>query len=893
MTNHVHGKDLISELAPGTREAEAIMEPQRPRKKKGRPTRGGSRRAAKSGAAREKATPQPSADPLKIAHLSHNLQAHEEELETQNRQLIESQRLLEDSRDRYASLYDFAPIPYVTFCGHGVIREINLTGATLLGQTRDRLIDRPFVLMVAPGYRRVFLDHLSRCRNGKALVHTEVVLLGAGKAMIPVELRTNGSTSIRDSRPVFHSVLIDLTERRRLEQEREELRATTHSERLLRAILQTLPVAVRVVGPAGQTLLFNEACRTLWGIAPGSPLPPWDHQKGWDAHTRSPLQNEQWPIAQALHGQGELLQKKIHIQAFDSTLRVVLQSAVPLLDEAGSISGAVEVTEDLTRLLAAQDTARTRQEQLEAAFDAAHLGFWDWDLVSDRVSWSGPFQALFAPPGAAAGTSADFYRRIHPDDLKRVKESGAKARETRSTLEQEFRVIEPGGAIRWLLARGRFAYEGERPTRMTGVLTDVTERKTAEIALRKAKDAAEQASRLKDDFLATVSHELRTPLSAILLWAHLARNTMKEEPQRTKALDTIVENAKAQSQIVDDLLDISRGIAGKLRLDPKPASLVLPVRAAIESVRPSADARQVELKVEIVPDLPPVRIDADRMQQVVWNLLSNAIKFTPPGGRVSVGVALHQDPAGTHVVRLSVTDTGSGIPPEFLPHIFDRFRQAESGTTRAYGGLGLGLAIARELTQMHGGTIRAHSEGPGRGTTFTVDLPLRIQALADRPPDAPAEPRESLEGVDVLIVEDDTDTRKALGQLLESAGAKVRTAPSAAAAVEAFCARAPDALVSDIAMPEQDGYVLMRRLRQIESDAIPSRRGSRRKNGAARHHVPAVALTAHARPEDRAKAIDAGFQAHLAKPVDPAHLISAVAALCSPGHRPESTSKRG
>jgi len=872
----------------------AIMEPQRPRKIKGRPTRGNSEPPGKQNGARNKVNSPIPAVPLGLARFNEDLQVHQEELEIQNRQLIESQRLLEESRDRYATLYDFAPIPYVTLCTHGVIREINITGATLLGEPRERLIDRPFVLIVAPGYRRVFLDHLSRCRRGKGPVTSELVLLAGGKMLVPVELRTSDGQFNRDSSPLYLSALIDLTEHRRLQQERDELRATTHSERLLRTILETLPVAVRVVGPEGRTVLFNEACRALWGISSQAPLPPWDHQKGWDDQTRSRLLNEQWPIAQALHGQGEMLQQKIHIQAFDSTLRVVLQSAVPLLDEAGSINGAVEVTEDLTRLLAAQDVARTRQEQLEAAFDAAHLGFWDWDLVSDRVSWSGPFQALFAPPGATAGTSADFYRRVHPDDLKQVKESGAKARETRSTLEQEFRVIEPGGAIRWLLARGRFAYEGERPTRMTGVLTDVTERKTAEIALRKAKEAAEQASRLKDDFLATVSHELRTPLSAILLWAHLARNTTKEEPDRTKALDTIVENAKAQSQIVDDLLDIARGIAGKLRLELKPASLALPVRAAIESVRPSADARQVELMAAIAPDLPNVQIDVDRIQQVAWNLLSNAIKFTPPGGKVWVDVALHQDPVGTSAVRLSVTDTGSGISPEFLPHIFDRFRQAESGTTRAYGGLGLGLSIARELTQMHGGTIRAHSEGPGRGTTFTVDLPLRIEALADRPADTPAAPRESLEGVDVLVVEDDNDMRKALGQLLESAGAKVRTAPSAAAAVEAFCARAPDALVSDIAMPEQDGYVLMRRLRQIEADAIPSRRGSRGKNGASavRRHVPAVALTAHARPEDRAKAIDAGFQAHLAKPVDPAHLISAVAALCRPGHRPESTSKR-
>lgn len=871
------------------------MEPQRPRKIKGRPTRGNSEPPGKQNGARNKVNSPIPAVPLGLARLNEDLQVHQEELEIQNRQLIESQRLLEESRDRYATLYDFAPIPYVTLCTHGVIREINITGATLLGEPRERLIDRPFVLIVAPGYRRVFLDHLSRCRRGKGPVTSELVLLAGGKMLVPVELRTSDGQFNRDSSPLYLSALIDLTEHRRLQQERDELRATTHSERLLRTILETLPVAVRVVGPEGRTVLFNEACRALWGISSQAPLPPWDHQKGWDDQTRSRLLNEQWPIAQALHGQGEMLQQKIHIQAFDSTLRVVLQSAVPLLDESGTISGAVEVTEDLTRLLAAQDAARTRQEQLESAFDAARLGFWDWNLDSDEVTWLGPFSQIFTPqaPRQVSGPE-DFLRRVHPEDMTTVRSTVEAAREQHKSLEHEFRIIEPDGSIHWLVAKGRFIYEGDRPLRMTGILIDITARKTAEIELRKAKDAAEQASRLKDDFLATVSHELRTPISSILLWAHLARSTIKDEQERNDALDSILQSAKAQSQIVDDLLDIARGITGKLRLDPKPASLALPVRAAIESVRPSADARQVELKADIVPDLPPVKIDVDRIQQVVWNLLTNAIKFTPPGGKVTVAVSLHRDAAGAQAVRLSVADTGSGIPPEFLPHIFDRFRQAESGTTRAYGGLGLGLSIARELVQMHGGTICAQSEGPGRGTTFTVDLPLRIESLLDKPLDAPAAPRESLEGVEVLIVEDDNDTRKALGQLLESAGAKVRTAPSAAAAVEAFCARVPDALVSDIAMPEQDGYVLMRRLRQIESDAIPSRRGSRGRNGASavRRYVPAVALTAHARPEDRAKAIDAGFQAHLAKPVDPAHLISAVAALCRARHRPESTSKR-
>ena len=853
---------------------------------------GGRKTSGRSGAKRR----SPSATdngPLKVARLTHDLQVHQEELEIQNRQLVESQRLLEDSRDRYASLYDFAPVPYVTLCAHGVIREINLTGARLLGHSRDRLIDRPFVLFVAPPYRRSFLNHLTRCRDAKAPPATELVLVTPDEKQVPVELRTSDGTMFSADRTLYLSVLIDLTDRRRLEREREELRATSRSERLLRAILENLPVAVCVVGTEGQSLVFNEACRAVWGISPGAPLPPRD-QEGSDAQTHKRLQPDEWPVSQALKGR-QVLRRMINLHGFDGARRVVIQSAIPLLDESGAVTGAVEVTEDVTRLVTAQAAARARQEQLQAAFDAAQLGFWDWDLASDQVTWSGPFEQLFSPEaGQHTSHSADFIRRVHPEDLPDVRAAVETAQDRHGPLEIEFRVVQADGAIRWLASRGRFAYKADRAVRMTGILIDVTARKTVEIELRQAKEAAEQASRLKDDFLATVSHELRTPLSAIMLWAHLARTTITDEQEKNAALDTILQSAKAQSQIVDDLLDIARGIAGKLRLDLKPASLAAPVRAAIESVRPSAQARQVELTADFAPDLPNVQIDADRIQQVAWNLLNNAIKFTPPGGKVSVTVSLEKGADGTHLARLSVADTGAGIAPEFLPHIFDRFRQAESGTTRVYGGLGLGLSIARELTQMHGGTIRAESAGLGRGTTFIVELPLRVEVLAERPADAPGISGQSLEGMDVLVVEDDSDTRTALGQLLESAGATVRTAPSAAAAVESFCAHPPDALVSDIAMPEQDGYAMMRRLRQIESDALPPRPRSRRKNsaGAARKHVPALALTAHARPEDRAKAIEAGYQTHLAKPVDPEHLISAVAALCKPGHRPGSGSNR-
>jgi PAS domain S-box-containing protein len=883
--------------------------PRRPRKPRKHPSPPAAAEAAAAATAAARAAVAAGAlditpsSLLAAARLSHELEVQQDELEIQNRQLVESQRLLEESRDRYASLYDFAPVAYVTLDTSGLIRDLNMTAANLLGESRARLMERPFVLFIVPEYRRSYLGHLNRCRSTSQPLTTELMLRRRDGSHLPVELRTSDRPLESQEGMLYLSVLIDLSERIRLEQERQTLRESSRSEQLLRATMETLPVAVRVVGTAGKSLLFNEACRVLWGLSAGAPLPAWDHQTGWDPITHRRLAAEQWPVAQALKGQSPPLRQMIHAQGFDGHMRVVMQSAVPLLDEHGMISGAIEVTEDVSRLMSAQEAAQQRREQLEAAFDAAHLSFWDWNLATNKVIWSGPFEKLFAPGegggdggGETVGRSVDFLRRVHVEDAKGVQAAIADARRHRSTLEHEFRVVMSDNSIHWLSAKGRFTYHANGlPLRMTGVVTDITARKTAELEVRRAKEAAEEASRLKDDFLATVSHELRTPLSAILLWTHLARTSLRTDGERNEALDTILSSAKSQSQIVEDLLDISRGIAGKLRLELVPTQLFEPVRAALDSVRPSAENRQIRLVAKLETALPPAQLDPDRIRQVAWNLLTNAIKFTPPGGVVTVSLSLHEPLGGPSMVRLTVADTGQGITKEFLPHVFDRFRQAESGFTRQQGGLGLGLAIARELVQMHGGTIRAETGGPGLGATFTVDLPLRTGTVTATLPSAAgaAVAEDALAGKHILLVEDDDDTRAALDRVLGAAGASVKAAPSAAAAVAAFQAGRPDVLVSDIAMPEQDGYALLRRLRKMEAEPKPTapRRQSRAAAAAvtagaspSHHHTPALALTAHARPEDRAKAIAAGFEAHLAKPVDPDQLISTVAALCHAGN---------
>ncbi len=352
-----------------------------------------------------------------------------------------------------------------------------------------------------------------------------------------------------------------------------------------------------------------------------------------------------------------------------------------------------------------------------------------------------------------------------------------------------------------------------------------------------------------------MSHELRTPLNTGMF---LAGKLREDELMRGAAM--IDRAALAQQQLIDDLLDVSRMASGRLRLALRDADLVAAVTNAIATVQPLAESREIALTGELGAEIGTVSIDPDRIQQVVWNLLANAVKFTPSGGRITVR-ALRED----STVSIEVADTGIGIPTELLPHVFDRFRQGETGATRRYGGLGLGLAIAKQLTELHGGTITARSEGRGRGATFTVHLPLERHRDAAAPIAAkPDLEMNGLRGLEVLLVEDEETTRETTAKMLEQHGATVRTASSAALACEAFEHRRPDAIVADIGMPETDGYALLQKLRGIEQEVRTAR-------------VPAVAVTAFARSEDRERALAAGFDEHLTKPVDAQRLIALLA----------------
>ena len=381
-----------------------------------------------------------------------------------------------------------------------------------------------------------------------------------------------------------------------------------------------------------------------------------------------------------------------------------------------------------------------------------------------------------------------------------------------------------------------------------------------------------EANRIKDEFLAVMSHELRTPLNSILGWAQLVRTGSLDETASTRALQTIERNTKLLAQMIEDLLDVSRIMTGKLLLDARPIELGPVIEASVDAVRPASDAKNIRLEVSLDPSVGAVSGDPNRLQQVVWNLLSNAIKFTPSRGRVEVRLAR----VGL-TAQITVADSGEGIGEEFLPYVFDRFRQADSTFARMHGGLGLGLAIVRHLVEMHGGSVRADSQGKGKGSTFTVSFPLvatgwnrgaHLERCAnERQP--PLEQPLELAGLSVMIVDDERDAREVLVAMLELRGAEVIAASSAAEAVEALAhatnVSMPDVLVSDIGMPGEDGFDLISKIRAMG----PEHGGN----------IPAIALTAYARAEDRRRVLEAGFQRHVAKPVEPSSLAGAVASL--------------
>ena len=511
---------------------------------------------------------------------------------------------------------------------------------------------------------------------------------------------------------------------------------------------------------------------------------------------------------------------------------------------ASQVAFAVERT-------TAELKARRSEERLRFALDAASMGTWEWDLVTNRVEWSANLARLHGlAPDSFDGTFASYEREIHPEDRDRVFASVQRAVTEGVPHDVEYRIVAPDGAVRWVEGKGLVEYDGDQPVRMSGVCIMATRRKEAELA-RLA--SAEEASRTKDEFLATLSHELRTPLNAILGWVQMLQAGALAEDRAAQAVDIIGRNARLQARLIEDILDVSRIITGKLELERLPVSLPQVFDTALAGIALAAEAKGVRLEAHVDRALPVLEGDPKRLQQVLGNVLANAIKFTPAGGHVACRCV-----ADTTGVTIEVQDSGAGVEAAFLPHMFQRFRQADSGVTRQYGGLGLGLAIARHLVELHGGQISAHSDGPGLGTLIRISLPVEPAAarMAVTGAAAPhADLSSCLDGASVLVVDDERDSRDLIVAVVEAAGGRARVCDCASAALDALASAPADLIVADIAMPHVDGCTLMLRVRERHDD------------------IPAIAVSAHARLVDRRRALSAGYDAYHTKPVDAGRLL--------------------
>ncbi len=530
----------------------------------------------------------------------------------------------------------------------------------------------------------------------------------------------------------------------------------------------------------------------------------------------------------------------------------------------------------------AVEELRTSEARLREAQEVARIGSWEWDVVANTLWWSDVVLDLYGLDRTAfEGRYEDFASHLHPEDRERVEHEVAEAIRERRAFSFEHRIVRPDGVVLTIHGRGRVVCGAEgQPVRLVGTAQDITDRLRAEeershrVREQGARREAEEANRLKDEFLATLSHELRNPLNAIVGWARLLRDGRLDPPTTARAVEAINRSADLQSQLILDLLDLSRITSGRVELQHLPVDPPTLIEEVFDSLRPTARSRGVELVGRFERPSPVTIGDPQRLRQVLWNLVSNAIRFAAEGGRVTV--ASGRAAGAPARLTLRVEDDGPGVPPELLPGVFDPFRQGRPPRARRHDGLGLGLAIAKRLVELHAGTVSAENLTP-HGAAFTVTLPISAAAPAGA---AGSEEREvalaahgngdgvgtgSLQGVRVLVVEDVRDSRELLETLLRARGAAVVAAESCAGALEAFLARPPDVMISDIEMPDGNGFDLIARIR-----ALPTERGG---------EVPAIALTAYAGVEHARRALASGYQAHVAKPFEGAQLLGIVEEL--------------
>ena len=657
----------------------------------------------------------------------------------------------------------------------------------------------------------------------------------------------------------------DITERKRAEA------ALCQREDQLRLITNAVPVQISYVD-GEQRYRFNNKGYEDWFGLPTSEI--------YGKHIREIVGESVYqsilPYVETVLS-GEQVTYETQVPNKDGTNHYINVTYVPQFSQQGKVEGFVALITDITLHKLAEAALKQSEKRLKTLTEKSRVIPWDVNATTGNFTYVGPQTVEILGYPLSDWYIDNFWaKHMHPEDQEWAIQYCLESSLSLNNYEFEYRMLAADGRVVWLYDIVNVVRDENGPQLLHGFMIDITDRKQAEQEREQllereqaARADAEAANRMKDEFLATLSHELRTPLNAILGWTQLLRNRRFDETTTGRALETIERNTRSLAQLIEDVLDVSRIIKGTLHLNIHRVKLVPIVEAAIDTVYPAAQAKEISINCKFDPEVGVVVGDANRLQQVVWNLLSNAVKFTPKGGRVDVQLERIES-----CVQIRVSDTGVGIAAEFLSHVFERFRQEDSSSTRSHGGLGLGLAIVRHLVEFHGGTVSAESPGIGQGATFIVNLPMKavyVEANTAEQLSSVGDTQDAnnylpkLDGLRVLIVDDEADARHLLTTILGQYGAQVMAAPSASDALLALQEFRPHILVSDIGMPQEDGYTLIRQVR-----ALPTDQGGR---------IPAVALTAYARAEDRTQALLAGFQLHVPKPVNPAELAAVVANL--------------
>jgi len=752
----------------------------------------------------------------------------------------------------------------------GVITSWNKGAEKTFGYMADEVVGGPIKILIPPELHSEEKEILAKLARGERIEH--YITTRIRKDGQPIVISLTVSPICESSGKIIGASKIA----RDITQQQRDAQALRENEQIFRLLADSAPVMVWVSGTDKLCTFFNKPWLDFTGRTMEQELGngwaegvhPDDFQRCLETYVTAFDARQQFEM-------------EYRLRRNDGEYRWVLDKGVPLFGSENKFNGYIGSCVDIAERKNAEEALRIAEDQLRLVTDnmAAAVARCSSDM---RYVWVSPVYAqwLRRKPEEINGrrivdiVGVPGYDAIRPH-MERVL-NGHK--------EEYVSLVDfVGPGMRWIHAI--YVPTKDQHGAVNGwvaVVTDITDRRRLEEEREQllqreheARERAEEVNQLKDEFLATVSHELRTPLNAILGWSSLLRAGSLGDKQSLLAMETIERNARMQAQLIEDLLDVSRIITGKLRLHVRPIMIAAVIESAIGSVIHAADAKGVRIQTILDPNAGPVSGDAERLQQIVWNLLSNAIKFTPRGGRVQVRL----ERINSHI-EIIVSDTGQGIRPDFLPYVFDRFRQEEGGTRRQHSGLGLGLAIVRHLVELHGGSTRVDSPGEGHGATFTVRLPIMVVHARDEHeprvhPKAPAnipfvlDHPPNLTGVKILLIDDERDTRSLLRIVLEQCGAEIRDAASAQEGLKVAQEWKPAVIVSDIGMPHSDGYDFIQKFREWE-----------REQGT---WIPAIALTAYARAEDRVRALTAGYQMHVTKPIDPIEFALVVAGQVARG----------